>query len=92
MVSRVPLSFPNQSRSYDARQNCVRFWAYDQALEIPFFVDADALCCIDPNVTRDEPGLLGAFDLHRARIFKAADGVYFRRHRGSYTLTASDMK
>ena len=50
MVSRVPLSFPNQSRSYDARQNCVRFWAYDQALEIPFFVNADALCGIDPTV------------------------------------------
>ena len=63
MVSRMPLSFPNQSRSYDTRQHCVRFWAYDQALEIPFFVDADALCCIDPNVTRDESGLLGAFDL-----------------------------
>ena len=92
MVGRVPLSFPNESRSYDARQHCVRFWAYDQALEIPFFVDADALCRIDPNVTRDESGLLAAFDLHRARIFEAADKVYFRRRRGSYTLTASDMK
>jgi uncharacterized protein DUF1488 len=92
MVSRVPLSFPNQSRSYDARQHCVRFWAYDQALEIPFFVDADALCRIDPNVARDESGLLGVFDLHRAQIFKAADRVYLRRRRGSYMLTASDMK
>jgi len=70
----------------------VRFWAYDQALEIPFFVDADALCRIDPNVARDESGLLGVFDLHRAQIFKAADRVYLRRRRGSYMLTASDMK
>jgi len=27
----------------------------------------------NPNVARDEPGLLGAFDLHRDQIFKATD-------------------
>ena len=91
-MTRTPLSFPNQSRSYDARQHWVRFWAYDQALEIPFFVEADALCHIDPKATKDEPGLLNAFDLHRSRIFKAADRVYSRRRRGLYTLVASDMK
>jgi len=47
-MARMPLSFPNESRSYDARQRCVRFWAYDESLEIPFFVEADALCRIDP--------------------------------------------
>ncbi len=92
MVIRMPLSFPNQSRSYDARQRCVRFWAYDESLEIPFFVEADALCRIDPKATMDEPGLLDAFDRHRGRIFKAADRIYSRRRRGSYTLVASDMK
>jgi hypothetical protein len=92
MVIRMPLSFPNQSRSYDARQRCVRFWAYDESLEIPFFVEADALCRIDPKATMDEPGLLDAFDRHRGRIFKAADRIYSRRRRGSYTLVASDMR
>lgn len=92
MVTRMPLSFPNQSRSYDPRMRCVRFWAYDEALEIPFFVEADALCRIDPKATIDEPGLLGAFDRQRARIFKAANRVYSRRQRGSYTLVPSDMK
>ena len=92
MVIRMPLSFPNQSRSYDARQRCVRFWAYDESLEIPFFVEADALCRIDPKTTMDEPGLLSAFDRHRSQIFKAADRIYSRRRRGSYTLAASDMK
>jgi Protein of unknown function (DUF1488) len=92
MVIRMPLSFPNQSRSYDARQCCVRFWAYDESLEIPFFVEADALCRIDPKATVDEPGLLNAFDRHRGRIFKAADRIYSRRSKGSYTLVASDMK
>ena len=91
-MARNVLTFPNLSRSYDARQRCVRFWAYDDALEIPFFVDASALCQIDPTVASDEFGLLSAFDLYRDRIFKAADRVYVRRRRGSYTLTASDMR
>jgi hypothetical protein len=69
----------------------VRFWAYDEALEVPFFVEAEALYRMDPQATKDELGLLGAFDLHRGRIFKAADRVYARHRRGSYTLAASDM-
>ena len=88
----MSLSFPNQSRSYDARQRCVRFWAYDESLEIPFFVGADALCRVDPKATMDEPGLLNAFDSHRSRIFEAANRIYSRRRRGSYTLAASDIK
>ena len=70
----------------------MRFWAYDNALEIPFYVQASALCRIDPAVTRDEAGLLSAFDLYRDRICQAAGRVYSRRSRGSYTLTASDIK
>lgn len=91
MVALMPLNFPNQSRSYDARQRCGRFWAYDEALEIPFFVEADALCHLDPKTTKDELSLLNAFDLHRSRICKTADRVYSRRRRGSYTLAAVDM-
>jgi len=92
MMTRMPLNFPNESRSYDARQRCVRFWAYDESLEIPFFVEADALRRIDPKATLDEPGLLNVFDRYRSRIFKAADRIYSRRSRHSYTLSASDMK
>jgi hypothetical protein len=91
-MTKMPLSFPNECRSYDARQRCVRFWAYDESLEIPFFVEADALSHMEPKVTQDESGLLNAFDRHRGQIFKAADRVYSRRRRGSYTLAASDMK
>jgi hypothetical protein len=89
----MALSFPNESRSYDARQRCVRFWAYDGALEVSFFVEADALCRIDPTATGDERGLLNAFDRCRSRIFRSADRVYSRhRYKGSYTLAASDIK
>jgi hypothetical protein len=91
MVSRMALHFPNPSRSYDHTRHCVRFWAYDAALEIPFFVEAEALCHIDPKVARTEAGLLNVFDAHRDRIFTAADRVYSRHSRGSYTLSASDL-
>ena len=92
MVSQMALNFPNQSRSYDARQRCVRFWAYDESLEIPFFVEADALRRIDPKAPMDEPGLLDVFDRHRSKIFEAAGRIYSRRQRGSYTLAAADLK
>jgi hypothetical protein len=87
----MALSFPNQSRSYDARKRCVRFWAHDASFEVPFFVAADALCRIDPDATADEPGMLSAFDLNRDRIFAAAGRAYARDRRGSYTLSAADM-
>ena len=87
----MALNFPNPSRSYDRTKHCVRFWAYDESLEIPFFVEEDALCSIDPKAVRTEAGLLNAFDLHRNRILEAAARVYSRRGRGSYTLAAPDM-
>ena len=87
----MALSFPNQSRSYDARKRCVRFWAHDASFEVPFFVAADALARIDPDATADEPGMLSAFDLNRDRIFAAAGRAYARDRRGSYTLSAADM-
>ena len=86
------LSFPNASRSYDANQGWIRFWAYDNAREIPFFVESAALCQMDPRTGRDETGLLNAFDVHRARICAAAERVYRRHRKGSYLLVAADMK
>jgi Protein of unknown function (DUF1488) len=88
----MALSFPNLSRCYDRTRHCVRFWAYDEALEISFFVEEDALCSIDPEATRSEAGFLNAFDHHRDRIFKAAVRVYSRHSRGSYTLAALDLR
>lgn len=87
----MPLCFPNESRSYDARRDCIRFWAYDGALEIPFFVEASALGRMDPTAERDGPGLLVTFDHHRLRIMQAADRMYSRNRKGSYTLAASDI-
>ena len=88
----MALNFPNLSRSFDSRKRCVRFWAHDDSLEVPFFVELDALCRIDPAATGDESGMLSAFDLNRDLIYAAAARAYARGRRGSYTLSAADMR
>lgn len=88
----MALSFPNQCRSYDARTHCIRFWAHDASFEVPFFVNADALCHIDPNATENEAEMLNVFDLNLDRIRAAAGRAYARDRRGSYSLSVQDMK
>jgi hypothetical protein len=87
----MTLSFPNQSRSYDATRRAVRFWGYDSAMEASFFVTEDALKRIEPNARFDADGLLGAFDAHRDLIYAAAAKVYARGRKGSYELIGSDF-
>ncbi|MFY9762955.1 MAG: DUF1488 domain-containing protein [Xanthobacteraceae bacterium] len=87
----MTLSFPNQSRFYDATRRAVRFWGNDSAIEASFFVDADALKKIEPKLQLDEVGLLGAFDSNRKLIYATAAKVYDRRRQGSYDLMAADF-
>jgi hypothetical protein len=87
----MALSFPNQSRSYDATRRAVRFWGHDSAMEASFFVTEDALKRVQPDTRFDEPGLLDAFDANRDLIYQAAARVYARGHRGSYNLVSTDF-
>lgn len=85
------LSFPNASRSYDATRHCIRFWGYDGALEVSFFVEEAALMQIARGTPHGEASLLESFDENRERILRTASQVYQRRRKGSYELTASDF-
>jgi hypothetical protein len=87
----MTLSFPNQSRAFDATRSAVRFWGHDSAIEWSFFVTDDALRVISPGMRHDEAGLLGAFDLHRNLIYAIAAKVYRRGRKGSYELVAADF-
>jgi Protein of unknown function (DUF1488) len=87
----VSISFPNQSRSYDATRRAVRFWGYDNAMEASFFVNEDALKRIQPDMYFDEVGLLSAFDVNRELIYATAAKVYGRGYKGSYELFATDF-
>jgi hypothetical protein len=83
----MTLSFPNQSRFYDATRRAVRFWGH----EASFFVDADALKRIKPDMPPDEAGFLSAFDSNRKLIYATAAQLYERRRKGSYDLVAPDF-
>jgi hypothetical protein len=87
----MPLSFPNQSRSYDATLRAVRFWGHEGAMEVSFFVNEDALKRIEPRMQSNEPELLRAFDSHRDLIYAAATKAYRRSRKGSYELTPADF-
>jgi Protein of unknown function (DUF1488) len=87
----MSLHFPNHSRSYDARRQGVRFWGYDSALEVPFFVDADALRRLDPAMEPGEAGCLASFDAQRRQIEEASRKVYRRGLQEAYELGADDI-
>ncbi|MGB5407658.1 MAG: DUF1488 domain-containing protein [Thiogranum sp.] len=87
------LSFPNPSRSFDAESSRVCFWGYDSTIEISFFVEADALKRLCPEMSGAEAGFLKAFDAVRNRIQEVADKVYARGGKRSYaySLAAEDF-
>jgi hypothetical protein len=87
----MTLSFPNQSRFYDATRRAVRFWGHDSAMEASFFIGGDALKRIEPDIRLDEMGFLSAFDSNRKFIYATAVRVYERGRKGSYDLIAADF-
>jgi len=87
----MSLSFPNQSRFYNATRRAVRFWGHDSAMEASFFVTDDALKRIKPDMRFDEAGFLSAFDLNHDWIYAIAAKVYGHCRKGSYDLVAAEF-
>jgi hypothetical protein len=85
------LNFPNQSRVFDPIRRAVRFWGHDSAMEWSFFVTEDALKRLQPDVPRNEAGLLLAFDVNRALIYAAVTKAYKRERKAFYELAAADF-
>lgn len=83
------LSFPNESRSYDAATGRIRFWAYDGAIEISFFVERDAIQKLNRKMPQSEAEFLQAFDAGREHLHEVADRVYTLGPKGSYTCVVS---
>jgi hypothetical protein len=88
----MSLNFTNQSRSYDATRQAVRFWGYDASREVSFFITADALSRLQPSAPKTDLALLSSFDNHRATIQVAAAKVYARGRKGSYELGPGDFR
>src|SRR4029450_11131993 len=87
----MALSFPNQSRAYDATRRAARFWGNHSPLGASFFVTEASLNRIQPGMRFDEAGLVAAFDLNRLLIYATAAKVYGRGHKGSYDLLPDDF-
>jgi hypothetical protein len=87
----MTLNFSNPSRSYDETRSRIRFWGYDGALEVAFFMEEGAFKRTAPGTRQSEAALLSAFDRNRDQILKVAGKVYSRGRQSSYTLTASDF-
>lgn len=87
------LVFPNRSRSFEAIKNRIRFWGYDSAIEITFFVEGDALMKINPEAVSDERQLLDVFDNALEEIRGVANKVYQhgRERAYVYVLAAKDF-
>jgi hypothetical protein len=90
-IPEMAIEFPNESRSYDPRHHCVRFWGHDEAREVTFLVEEEALTRLDRATPNTEAGFLVAFDGNRDRILTAARKVYSRRGSGFHTLAAADF-
>jgi hypothetical protein len=90
-VPAVTLTFPNDSRAFDATRRAVRFWGHDSAMEVSFFVTESALRHVMPGMRGDEAAFLDAFDRRRNLILAAAVKVYARGHKGSYDIAATDF-
>jgi hypothetical protein len=87
----MTINFPNRSRSYDATRRAVHFWGYDRSMESSFFIMADALKQMQPNLRFDAIDILRAFDANRERIYSIAAKVYARGRRGTYDLNVDDV-
>lgn len=87
----MSLRFPNPSRSYEPDHARVRFWGHDDAMEVSFFLDEDALFHLSPDTGSDEKAILQAFDANRARIMDAARKAYTGRLTHSFILGAANF-
>ncbi|MBP1874852.1 hypothetical protein LPJGGPFB_02650 [Ensifer adhaerens] len=87
----MTLSFPNQSRSFDDTRKAVRFLGHDGMLEVPFYVEAEALAHGAPTRTT-EAACLNAFDAARTKIYDVAKAAYAHGRRTIYVLTAADFR
>lgn len=87
------LSFHNPCRSFDADRSRVCFWGYDSTIEITFYIEADALKQLCPDMSGVESGFLQAFDAARKKIHEVADKVYTHGDKGTcaYILSTGDF-
>lgn len=84
----VALSFPNLARSYDTKNQCVRFVGYDGMFQVFFSI---AVTAISNTRLESEEDYLKAFDGSRAAIQTVATRKYESSRANVYSLTTRDF-
>lgn len=82
----MTILFPNPSRSFDESKNRVHFWGYDKTIEVSFYVQAETLKKLCPDMDEAESGCLAAFDQARTKLYDAAEKAYTRKRAFSFIL------
>ncbi|MBB4351140.1 DUF1488 domain-containing protein [Aliirhizobium cellulosilyticum] len=66
------IRFPNEARSFNDKNRCVRFSGYDGMFEVKFYLATDVLACGKAHRHASESDYLTSFDALRPRILKVA--------------------
>ncbi|SDB74414.1 Protein of unknown function [Agrobacterium fabrum] len=86
------ISFPNEARSFDNRNRCVRFTGYDGMFEIKFYLATEVLACAKSHRDTTEADYLASFDALRPRILKAAISAYSKARSGAIMLDLTHFR
>lgn len=86
------ISFPNEARSFDERNRCVRFTGYDGMFDIKFYLATEVLACEKSHRNASEADYLTAFDSLRSRILEAATSAYSKTRSSAITLDITHFR
>jgi hypothetical protein len=86
------ISFPNEARSFDDTNRCVRFTGYDGMFEIKFYLATEVLACEESHRNASEADYLTAFDALRRRILKAAASAYSKARSSAIMLDLAHFR
>ena len=78
------MMFASHRRTYDSLRQAVRFNGYDSATPCSFFVTAETLRRVHPEMIHSEAGMLEAFDSNRNLICAMAAKLYSSDHCDTY--------
>lgn len=85
------ISFPNEARSFDERNRCVRFTGYDGMFDIKFYLATEVLAW-KSHRNASEADYLTAFDSLRSRILEAATSAYSKTRSSAITLDITHLR
>ncbi len=86
------IRFPNEARSFDEKNRCVRFSGYDGMFEVKFYLATEVLACEKSHRNAAESDYLTSFDALRPRILKVAASAYSKAQTSTISLNLHDFR